>query len=352
MTKLIGVLVGCGAIAREHLSAIETLEGAEIVAVCDLSPARAEAVAERFKVAKWYTSYEEMLDQVNPDLVHITTPPSTHFQIAKECLSRGLNVLCEKPIALVYEEFKQLKQLAVEKNCVLLENQNLRFHSSVLRIQDLLKASRFGDLVDVQVFFSLNLIGEGSPFVDRNAPHFGAGLPGGVIGDFLPHIAYLAHLFTGPVIDLRTIWIKRNKDTPLAADEFRGFIKGESAPAYVGFSGSAKINGYWIRITGTEMYAEANLLEPPRLTLRRYREGEPALSSLFDGIGEGRDVLSGAIAAFSRKLGGTSNYDGLPEMIARVYRALGRGEPQSISLDELEDTVRLVDCFTASELKL
>jgi predicted dehydrogenase len=352
MKKSTAVLIGCGAIAREHLAAVQELKDVKMAAVCDLSAARAEATAERFGIASWYSDYARMLNEHQPDLVHITAPPSSHFPLAKDCLSRGLNVLCEKPITIEYEEFKILKQLATEKHCFLIENQNLRFHSSIKRIQDLVKSEKFGDLIDVQIFFSLNLIAAGSPYIDPNVSHFGMSLRGGVIGDFLTHIAYLAYLFVGPVIDLRTIWLKRTKHTPLPADEFRGFIKGERAPAYVGFSGNSQLSGYWIRITGTQMYAEANLLEPPRLTLRHFRGGEPALASLADGFIEAGDVLRGTTAAFWRKLGGVSSYDGLPEMISQTYQALAKNDSQPVPLDEIDHVAQLVDHFTKLDSKL
>jgi predicted dehydrogenase len=352
MTKLTGVLIGCGAIAREHLTALADMKNVEVGAVCDLSAARAEATAERFGVTKWFTDYEQMLEQIPADLVHITSPPSSHYPIAKTCLARRLNVLCEKPVTIDYEQFKSLKQLAVENNCVFLENQNLRFHSSIRRIQDLLSAGEFGDLIDVQIFFALNLVGAGSPYIDANASHFGLALKGGVIGDFLTHIAYLTYLFAGPVSDLRTLWMKRTAGTPLPSDEFRGFVKGERAPAYVAFSGNSQMNGYWVRVTGTRMAAEANLLEPPRLTVRRFREGEPALASLADGLAEARGLLRGTVAAFWRKLAGTSSYDGLPEMLAETYRALAAREPQPIPLDDIDAVAQLVDRFTQPAAQL
>ena len=123
------VLIGCGAIAREHLATLKELQNAEVIAVCDLSAARAEATAERFGVGKWYTDYEALLRASQPDVVHITTSPSAHFAIAKRCLAAGLNVICEKPITVQYSEFLVLKQLATENRCMLIENQNLRFHS-------------------------------------------------------------------------------------------------------------------------------------------------------------------------------------------------------------------------------
>jgi len=352
MGKLTSVLIGCGAIAREHLAALERLKNVDVAAVCDLSPARAEATAERFGISKWYSNYREMLADIRPDLVHVTTPPSSHFAIVKDSLSANLNVLCEKPITTNYQEFDLLRRLALENGCVLMENHNLRFHSSIQRIDRFLKTGELGDVIDVQVCFSLNITNPKSPYADPNSAHYGLALRGGVIGDFLTHIAYLAQIFSGPALDVRTIWEKRTTDSVLPADEFRGIIKGQRATAHVAFSGNAQPEGFWVRVSGTRMYAETNLLAPPRLTSRRLRGGEPALMSLLDGVVEARDVLNGTLASFWRKLGGVSRYDGLSELIATTYRALQNCEPQPIALDEIDGVARLVDRFTKMELKL
>lgn len=352
MPKLTAALIGCGAIAREHLAAVAALENAEVTALCDISAARAEAAAERFGIARWYTNYQQLLADIRPDLIHITTSPASHFSVASACLSAGLNVLCEKPITVDYQEFQQLKQMAVDHRCLLMENQNLRFHSGIRRILFLLNSKALGEVVDVHISLSLGVLTAGSPYVDPNSSHYGLSLRGGAIGDFLTHIAYLAYIFTGSIINLRTTWIKRTTASPLPFDEFRGFIKGERATAYVAFSGNAQPDGFWLRVAGTRAHVETNLFEPPRLTMHRVRRGEPALMRLVDGIVEGRDVLTGSLAGFWRKLAGTSNYDGLSELIARTYKALEKGEPPPVSLEEIDAVAYLVDRFTAADLTL
>jgi predicted dehydrogenase len=352
MTKLTSVVIGCGTISREHLGALSELPNVHVAAVCDLSAARAQATAERFGITKWYSSYEILLADVRPDMVHITTPPSSHFPIARACLSAGLNVLCEKPITTDYQQFCLLKQQVKERRPLLLENQNYRYHSSVRRLQDLVVSGVMGDLLDVQIFLSLNILSADSPYMDQNVPYFGMALPGGVIGDFLTHLAYLAYMFTGSVSDLRTAWLKHTAGSMLTADEFRAFIKGKRATAYVAFSGNAQPDGFWLRLIGTRMHAEANLFEPPRITLRCLRSGEPALTRLIDGFVEAGDVLYGTTAAFWRKLGGVSSYDGLREFIASVYDALESKQPPPISLTEIDETVYLVERFSKTELKL
>jgi hypothetical protein len=100
------------------------------------------------------------------------------------------------------------------------------------------------------------------------------------------------------------------------------------------------------------MQVETNLLEPPRLTVRRARGGEPAIATLIDGITEARSVFGSAAAGFWRKLGGRSRYDGLSDLVARIYVALATGAPPPVSLEEIDEVARLVDAFANSSVRL
>jgi hypothetical protein len=164
-------------------------------------------------------------------------------------------------------------------------------------------------------------------------------------------LAYTACAFIGPVLDLRTIWRKHLIDSKFPPEEFRSVLKGERATAYLSFSGNARPYGYWVRLSGTQMYAEANLLEPGRVTIRRARGGEPVLARLLDGCIEARDVLSGTVVSFWNKLGGKAG-DDLTALIARTYLSLASHGPPPISLDEIENTTQLVHNLTAPEFQL
>ena len=82
-------LIGTGQIARQHLGCLRTLPNVEVAGVCDLSPALAESTAERFGIPAWYTDYRRLLDEVRPDVVHVTTPPPSHFPLASRLRSRA-----------------------------------------------------------------------------------------------------------------------------------------------------------------------------------------------------------------------------------------------------------------------
>lgn len=350
--KLKAALIGTGAIAREHLGVLSEMRNVEVAGVCDISAARAEATAERFRVARWYTDYRKMLGDVRPDLVHITTPPTSHHAIALECLGAGLNVLCEKPITVEYAEFLELKDIAKRGGLMLMENQNLRFHSSVLRIRELVDSGELGEVADVQVQVHLDVGAPGSRFADANAPHPCLSMRGGAIADFLTHIGYLAYVFAGRPHEIRSAWEKRKANSVLPVDEFRALMKCERSLASVGFSANAQPGGCWIRVAGTRMHAEANLFEPPRLTLRRVRGGAPPLATLVDGLAESRAVFRGATAGLWRKLGGTSSYDGLPILISKTYGALENKGTPPVPLEEVDDVARMVAAFTDPERSL
>src|SRR6185436_5123041 len=55
------VLIGAGAIAREHIGALQSVPGVEVAGICDLSPVMAEATAEQFRIPRWFTDHKKML---------------------------------------------------------------------------------------------------------------------------------------------------------------------------------------------------------------------------------------------------------------------------------------------------
>src|SRR5262252_7699047 len=105
-------IVGCGKIADAHAAAIRRIEGCEIVGVCDREPLMARQLYERFPVKRYFTNVPELLDETRPDVVHITTPPQSHFDIARLCLERHCHLYVEKPFTLDSEEARQLLCLA------------------------------------------------------------------------------------------------------------------------------------------------------------------------------------------------------------------------------------------------
>jgi len=108
-------IVGCGKIADAHASQIGRIDGCEIVGVCDREPLMAQQLYERFPVKRHFSDVAEMLREARPDVVHICTPPESHYDIATICLKSGTHVYVEKPFTVNEEQARKLVILAIEK---------------------------------------------------------------------------------------------------------------------------------------------------------------------------------------------------------------------------------------------
>ena len=85
-------IIGCGKIADQHVEQIVLIPDCQIVAVCDREELMARQLQERLNTGACFTDVQELLDKARPDVAHITTPPRTHFAVAKMCLEAGCHV--------------------------------------------------------------------------------------------------------------------------------------------------------------------------------------------------------------------------------------------------------------------
>lgn len=104
-------LIGAGYISSWHANAIRAVDGVELTAVCDLSPSAVQDLAMAYGVEA-FTSVEDLIASRRCDAVHILTPPQTHADLAKSCLSAELHVMLEKPFALTRDDAAAVTQAA------------------------------------------------------------------------------------------------------------------------------------------------------------------------------------------------------------------------------------------------
>jgi predicted dehydrogenase len=109
-------VIGTGWWATDyHLPSLRSNPDAEVSAICDTDPGRLQKAAEAYQVSRTYTDYREMLAKEELDGVVIATPHATHYEIARDCLARGLHLLIEKPMTLYAKDARHLVQLAEEQ---------------------------------------------------------------------------------------------------------------------------------------------------------------------------------------------------------------------------------------------
>ncbi len=251
-------IVGCGKIADDHASQIQRINGCEIVGVCDREPLMARQLYERFPVKRYFSDLTELLSEVRPDVVHITTPPQSHFEIARFCLEQGCHVYVEKPITLRAEEAHTLVALANEKVLKLTVGHDAQFSPVARRMRTLVQSGYLGGApVHMESYYCYEFEEPGyARALLGDKHHWVRKLPGGLLQNVINHgIArisefltsdspqVIAHGFASPLL-------KRMGESELI-DELRVIISEEGrTTAYFTFSSQMRPSIHQFRIYG------------------------------------------------------------------------------------------------------
>ena len=108
-------LIGAGTMGRWYAQCFSEYDASDLVAVCDLDPAKAEALARDWSAGKAYADYHKMLQAESLDAVAVATPDRFHREPVVACLEAGKHVLCEKPLATTLADGLAMKE-AVRKS--------------------------------------------------------------------------------------------------------------------------------------------------------------------------------------------------------------------------------------------
>jgi predicted dehydrogenase len=205
MQKLRGALIGYGFIMEKGHAAGYQQRAAggagdvEIVAISDISPDRRIFAQAAWPNARIYDDYRTLLEAeaAQIDFVDIATPPSDHAAIALEALSRGLHVLCEKPLAASIDEARSMLRQAVKSERVLYPCHNYKHAPVIKTVRGLIKSGRIGKvhLVTLQTFRNTHAKGVTGWRTDwRRERRFSGG---GIAMDHGSHTFYLAFEWLG-----------------------------------------------------------------------------------------------------------------------------------------------------------
>jgi len=111
-------LVGCGFVADYYLLTLPNHPQLTVKGVYDINEERTKRFSSYFKVPR-YSSFEELLDDDDVQIVLNLTNPKSHYKVSKSCLEAGKHVYSEKPLAMRLNNAEVLVELAKEKNLYL-----------------------------------------------------------------------------------------------------------------------------------------------------------------------------------------------------------------------------------------
>lgn len=344
-------IIGCGKIADSHAEQIMRVEGSSIAAVCDREPLMARQLADRFAVERRYVDPLEMLLGSGPDVVHITTPPTSHFELASLCLEAGCHVFVEKPLTVHAAAAEQLVRLAALKHLKLTVGHDDQFSHVARRMRTLVSEGYLGGPpVHMESSFCYDL---GNPTYAQalfgDDDHWVRRLPGRLLHNIISHgiariaeylstdcPAVLAHGYASPLL-------KRLGETEII-DELRVLIcEEERTSAYFTFSSQMRpsVHSFVIYGPANGLALDQDHERLIRLPGTRYKS---YLEKFVPPVAFARQELANLranVVAFLRN--DFHSKSGLKYLIEAFYRAIEQDTPEPIPYREIIVTARIMD---------
>jgi predicted dehydrogenase len=193
-------IIGCGKIADSHAEQIQRIPDCRIVAVCDREELMARQLFERFSVDQYFSDVQELLEKAQPDVVHITTPPQSHFELGKLCLQQNRHVYIEKPFTLNTQEAETLIALAEERDLRITAGHDDQFRHAARRMRRAVANGYLGGApIHMESYYCYDLreSGEYVAALLGDKRHWVRRLPGGLLHNIISHgIARVAEFLT------------------------------------------------------------------------------------------------------------------------------------------------------------
>jgi len=346
-------IVGCGKIADAHASQIQWIEGCEIVGVCDREPLMAEQLSARFPVKRHFTDLTALLEEARPDVVHITTPAETHFDIARFCLEQGCHVYVEKPFTLYAQQAQRLVDLAERKGVKLTVGHNDQFSHVARRMRALVQSGYLGgDPVHLESYYSYDL---GDPSYARallgDKHHWVRRLPGKLLQNVISHgIARIAEFLTtdAPHVIAHgfvSSILKQINESEIV-DELRVIISEEErTTAYFTFSSQLRPSIHQLRIYGPK---NGLVLDQDHEILIRLRGQKfKSYADIFIPPAQlAKQHLGNLVTNLRLFLRKDFHVDsGMKYLIESFYRSIREGTPVPIPYREILLTTRIMEAI-------
>ena len=139
-------VVGYGYWGPNVVRNLDRLESADVIAVCDKSPASRKKVAKAYPDVLVTEDSAELMSSPDIDAIAVVTPVWTHYELAKAALLNGKHVFVEKPFTSNAAQAQELIELAAQRNLKIMVDHTFLFTGAVTKIKQLLDDGSLGKL--------------------------------------------------------------------------------------------------------------------------------------------------------------------------------------------------------------
>jgi len=336
-------IIGCGLNSDYHINFAREYDGAQIVGVVDLNIDKAKECTIKHKIPQYFNDLQSLVEHTKPEVLHIVTPPKTHYAVTKEAIELGLHVLIEKPLTLSAVEARDLYKIARIKGVILCPMHNHFFDPCMLKARALIDGGRVGRIINVESYYGLNTrIDAFRQYPAPNVLPWLYSLPGGVFHDFMPHPLYVMLPYTGTTREIKVMERSHGELPQCISDELRILIEGEHCTGTIAFSFAAKPHFHFMRVYGTRGMVQVDF--NTMTTVFHPLSGLPkAAQKVNYNVSESKQLLSATVSNVWNFLrGNLKPYHGMQNLIHRFYDSVNQKGEVPVSQ---EDALRVLDAI-------
>ena len=307
-------LIGYGYWGPNYARALSELPDLGLAFVCDAQEERLRRAAARFPQIQLFQDISEAIQRNNADAVIISTPASTHYELARLALESGRHVIVEKPLALEIEHCEHLGELADKKGVVLMVAHTFLYNSGIQKLRECIKPSDFGRVYYLHatrtnlgpIRADVNAIWDLAPhdisifnYLLDEEPQWASAIGSRALGNMREDVAFITLGYSNDVIgNIHVSWADPNKvrevvvvgsrqrlvfDDLNSLERVRIYEKGVS----VGETHSGSFGEFKLLMRDGDIVS-------PRIELSEPLKGQ--LTDFVEAVREHRQPLSGALS--------------------------------------------------------
>ena len=346
-------IVGCGRVADQHVEELRYIPDTSIVGFCDVEELLAAQMVERWSTGAAYSDIAQMIEETHPDVIHITTPPQSHYALGMMCLEANCHVLMEKPFALNTVEAAALIDKARSARARITVCHNAQYSHAAIRMRRQIRNGVLGGPpVHMESVWCFPFTDPGyAKAILGDSGHWIRSLPGRYLHDILPHgIARIAEYVhdepyvsaVGTVSPLLTELGEHD-----IIDELRVIISDRrNMTAYYTFSSQITPPVKQFRMYGPR---GSLILDHNRQTVVRIPRDYPYYLNHFIGpLSEARSHIGNAFHNMSSFVQRRHYFEyGRRYLISEFYKAIETGAPAPVTECKILVTSQIMDCVFA-----
>jgi predicted dehydrogenase len=309
----------------------------------------AEQAAVRFGITGVYTDLRQMLIDVRPDVVHVTTPPRSHLPIVRTVAEHGAHAYVEKPFTATVAEAEELVNLMTRAGLLACVGHCNAFDSAFLRLKQVYDDGSLGEAVHIDTVMGYNLAGPFGAVMMGDPAHWVHDLPGGITHNNISHPLSLLLPFLPddtPFVSafgLRCRQQRFGDRRDRFFDEVRVTLAGNRTTATIQFSSRVRPPQMFVAVHGTDAYAIASL-DSRTLRIVRGATWPGPFARVQWSYRDRHQAAAGFRQNLARVVKARLHYfEGMHELIRRFYYAIQGKAEMPIPMIEALRATRIMD---------